>query len=343
MENSLNTVVIGLPWAGTSTLFSILDVLASVRRDWAMLHGEQMRPSPFRARLCTPDGEPYRDLNGRLITPDSALPRPATVELVILPDMHLDPWKPLPSELDLVADWIRSVHEAGGLLTSVCSGALLLGLSGVLHGVDATTHWAYSARLAEEFDGVRVKRERILVPAGDGHRIVTAGGASAWGDLLLYLIARIVSAEEARRIAKLYLIEPHAQGQMGFASLSARRQHADAVVGSLQRWIGANYDHANPVQEMARISRLTERTLLRRFRAATGQTPSEYVQTVRVEEAKQALETSDATIDKIAYEVGYTEPSAFRLAFKKRVGLSATEYRKKWRGKINRLISENVN
>lgn len=340
MEKSVDTVVIGLPWAGTSTLFAILDVLASVRRDWAMLHGEQIRPSPFRARLCTPDGDPYRDMNGRLITPDAALPRASTADLVIVPDMHLDPWKPLPSELNPVAEWVRAVHEAGGLLTSVCSGALILGLSGVLHGIDATTHWAYSDRLAEEFDGVCVRRERILVPAGDGHRIVTAGGASAWADLLLYLIARIVGEEEARRIAKLYLIEPHAQGQMGFASLLAGRQHADAVVGDLQSWIGSNYDHANPVHEMARISGLTERTLLRRFRAATGQTPSEYVQTVRVEEAKQALETSDTNIDKIAAEVGYVEPSAFRSAFKKRVGLSAAEYRRKWKGKIEGLVSK---
>ena len=338
MNKSLQTVVIGLPWAGTSTVYGVLDVLASVGRDWAMLHGEQARTSPFHARLCTPDGDPYRDTNGRLITPEAALPNPKQTDLVIVPDMHIDPWKPLPSELNPIAAWIAEVHAAGGIVTSVCSGALVLGLSGILKGIDATTHWAYSDRLAQEFESVLVRRERVLVPAGDGHRIVTAGGASAWADLLLYLVARFVGAEEARRVAKLYLIEPHAQGQLGFASLTAGRQHADAVVADLQSWIGANYDHANPVQEMARLSGLTERTLLRRFRAATGQTPSDYVQTVRVEEAKQALETSETPIDEIAGEVGYSEPSAFRTAFKKRVGLNASEYRKKWRAKISHVV-----
>lgn len=340
MSKSLETVVIGLPWAGTSTVFAILDVLASVGRDWAMIHGEQMYPSPFLARLCTLDGAAYRDMNGRLITPDSVLPDPSQTDLVIVPDMHFDPWKPLPEELKPIADWVAQVYEAGGMATSVCSGALLLGVSGVLDGVDATTHWAYSERLAEEFKGIHVRRERVLLPAGDGHRIVTAGGASAWADLVLYLIAHLVGCEEARRIAKLYLIEPHAQGQMGFASLSAGRQHTDAVVGDLQSWIAMNYEHTSPVQEMARMAGVTERTLLRRFRAATGQTPSDYVQTVRVEEAKQVLETSDTPIDEIAGEVGYTEPSAFRTAFKKRVGLSASEYRKKWQGKLSHVLED---
>lgn len=312
-------------------MYSILDVLASVGRDWEMLHGEPSRGSPFEVRLCTPNGRSYRDANNRVITPDGPLPDPDTVDILIVPDMHLDPLSPLPTELVPIGAWIKSAHDAGAITTSVCSGALLLGLSGVLEGLEATTHWAYSDRLAEEFEKVTVRRERILVPAGDGHRIVTAGGASAWADLLLYLISRMSGIEEARRIAKLYLIEPHLQSQMSFASLTAGRQHTDAVILELQSWIGQNYDHANPVSRIAEISGLNERTLLRRFKAATGQTPISYVQTIRIEEAKQVLETTDAAIDDIAVEVGYSEPSSFRAAFKKRVGISAGAYRKKWR------------
>lgn len=181
------------------------------------------------------------------------------------------------------------------------------------------------------FPRVLLRRERILVPEGEGHRLVTAGGASAWADLLLYLISRLAEPEEARRIAKLYLLDPHIEGQLCYASLTAGRQHDDQLVAAAQVWAAKHYHLPNPVSLMVQQSRLSERSLLRRFRRATGQTPVEYVQTLRVEEAKQMLETSDDAIDEIAAEIGYTEPSSFRNAFRKRVGLSASVYRRKWR------------
>lgn len=140
----------------------------------------------------------------------------------------------------------------------------------------------------------------------------------------------LVGCEEARRVTKLCLIELHSWGKMGFALLPASRQHSDAVVDNLQSWIAVNYEHPNPAQEMARRGSMTERTLLRRFRAANGQTPSDCVQTVLVEEAKHALETSDTPTDEIAGEVGCAVPSVVRAAFKKRVGFSAGEYCRKW-------------
>ena len=93
-----------------------------------------------------------------------------------------------------------------------------------------------------------------------------------------------------------------------------------------------NYEHPSPVQTMAQMSDLSERSFLRRFRRATGQSPLAYIQTIRVEEAKQMLETTTTPIDDIAAEVGYSEPSSFRAAFRKHVGVPASAYRKKWRG-----------
>ena len=108
----------------------------------------------------------------------------------------------------------------------------------------------------------------------------------------------------------------------------------DLLVADAQVWAAQNYDDPNPVAAMARRSGLTERSLLRRFRAATGQSPIDYVQTLRIEEAKQILETTQTPIEDIAAEVGYSEPSSFRLAFRKRVGISASVYRKKWRAAV---------
>lgn len=323
------TAVLAMPCVGTSTVFGILDVMGSVGRDWQMLHGTQAGPSAFDAKLLSIDGASYQDVNGRVITPDGALSDFDRPDVVIVPDLHLAPSSPMPDEFGEMSIYIRTAHARGAVITSVCSGSVLLAATGVLNGLEATTHWGFGDFMTREFPDIQLRRERILVPAGEGHRVVTAGGASAWGDLMLYLIGRFAGEEEARRMAKIYLLQPHTEGQLHYASLLAGRQHEDAVVAEAQVWAADNYAVPRPVAAMAKRTGLTERNLLRRFRRATGQSPADYIQTLRIEEAKQMLETSDTPIEEIASEVGYTETSSFRNAFKRHVGMSASAYRKK--------------
>lgn len=332
-ERSIITAVIGSPSAGTATTFSILDVLASVGRDWEVLHSKPpLNEAAFTPSLRTTTGGPYWDVNGRKITPDALLSEDPPPNLIIVPDIHIDPMAPLPPDLEEAAEWIRQAYERGALVTSVCSGALVLAASGILDGKQATTHWGFADVLARRHPDIDVRRERILAPTGDGHRIVTAGGASAWTDLMLYLIARLAGEEAARRTAKVWLIDSHNDGQLSYASLTASRQHDDKLVADAQAWAADNYMSPSPVAAMTKGSGLSERGFLRRFRRATGQSPVEYVQTLRIEEAKQMLEASDIPIEGIAEEVGYLEPSSFRSAFQKRVGMSPSQYRRKWRG-----------
>ena len=330
LKSTYRTAVLAMPCVGTSTVFGILDVMASVGRDWEMLHGDQPAPPVFQASLLSLDGQPYSDINSRRITPDGALQAFGQPDLVIVPDLHLDPSAPLPAEFEDFVPWIVKAHSNGAMIASVCSGSLLLAETGLLNGLDATSHWGYCDVIAQRFPEVRLRRERILVPAGEGHRVITAGGASAWGDLMLYLIGRLAGEREARNMAKVYLLQPHTEGQLHYASLVAGRQHDDAIVAQAQVWAVDNYASSAPVAAMADHCGLTERSLLRRFKRATGQTPADYIQTLRIEEAKQVLETSTTPIDEVAEDVGYTETSSFRNAFRKRVGMSASAYRKKW-------------
>ncbi len=327
---SINTTVIGSRYAGTSTLFSILDILASVGRDWEVLHGLPVQVPVFDVSLRTSDGAPYWDINGRKITPDAMLSEAPAPDLIIVPDLHIDPNTGMPDDMKPVADWIGAAEARGAIVTSVCSGTMLLGATGLLDGKEATTHWGFADMLDRNYPKVKVCRDRILVPAGEGHRVVTAGGASAWADLMLYLIARFAGADEARRIAKIYLIDPHLDGQLTYASLTSARQHDDQLIAQAQVWAAQHYDTPSPVAAMAERSGMTERGFHRRFKKATGQAPGDYIQTLRIEEAKQLLETSATPIDEVSAEVGYSEPSSFRSAFRKRVGISASAYRKKW-------------
>jgi transcriptional regulator GlxA family with amidase domain len=153
---------------------------------------------------------------------------------------------------------------------------------------------------------------------------------AAWEDLALYLIARFYGEAAAIKAAKLYLFGDRSEGQLLFAALGKPKRHEDAVIARSQEWIANHYDMPNPVTQMVRRSGLADRSFKRRFKAATGFTPMDYVQTLRVEEAKQALESTDDSVEKIAQQTGYEDPTAFRRLFKRLTGVTPGRYRKRF-------------
>jgi transcriptional regulator GlxA family with amidase domain len=172
----------------------------------------------------------------------------------------------------------------------------------------------------------------MLVAADPDHRIVTAGGASAWEDMALYLISRYCGQGEAVKAAKVFLLGDHSEGQLPYAAMIKPRQHGDAAIAAAQDWIADHYAVANPVGRMVERSDLSERTFKRRFRAATGFSPVEYVQTLRIEEAKQYLETTGLTTEEIGALVGYGDPAFFRRLFKRQSGITPAAYRLRYGG-----------
>ena len=325
----LLTAVLATPETGTAGTFIIMDLLSAVGLLWETLHGEAPQAPRFLPRLLTIDGKPYRDIHGVLLQPHGSVADYPAPDIVIIPELAIDPWKPLPDSFAAAAAWIRAAYESGALVASLCSGSMLLSETGLLDGEDATSHWGYCDAIASRHPGIRMRKERVLVLAGEGHRLITTGGFSSWHDLLLYLVGRIAGQEEARRLAKLFLLDWHNEGQLPFAALTVGRRHDDKLLTAAQLWVADNYANPNPVAAMAAQCGLTERSFLRRFRRATGQSPLEYVQTLRIEEAKQLLETTTMPLDDIAAEVGYTEPSAFRHLFRKLVGITPSAYRKR--------------
>lgn len=330
-DRALLVAVVATPETGALGTFAIIDVLGAVGRRWQVLHGDAARPPRFETRLVTLDGRPFRTPHGIVVTPQAALADVPAPDIVIIPELVLPLDRPLPRSHHSIAGWLLAAHGRGAVLASVCSGALLLAATGLLDGEDATTHWGYCELMCRHFPRVHLRKKRILVPAGAGHRLVTAGGSTSWGDLLLYLIARFAGEEEARRVARVFLIQAHSQGQLPFAGLSAVRRHEDQVIRDAQLWIADNYRSANPVAAMAARAGMTGRGFHGRFRRATGMSPLEYVQTLRIEEAKQLLETTPTPLDDIAAEVGYAETASFRRLFRRMVGISPSAYRRQAR------------
>ena len=246
--------------------------------------------------------------------------------------MFIAPETRLDGRYDQDLEWIRRWYEAGSVIGTACAGSLLLAEAGLLDGLDAASHWGYCDIMAERYPNVRVQPNRALVITGEEQRIVMAGGGSSWHDMALYLVARLLGIEEAMRVARVYLIDWHHIGQQPFASLSRTRQVDDAVIANSQEWIAQNYDHAAPGAAMTEMSGLPERSFKRRFAKATGMTPIEYIQTLRLEESKLVLETTDIPVEAVAMEVGYEDPSYFGRLFKRNVGLTPAQYRKRFGG-----------
>jgi transcriptional regulator GlxA family with amidase domain len=225
-------------------------------------------------------------------------------------------------------DWIRRRYREGAMIYSACSGSIMLAATGLLKGREATSHWGYEQLFRNSYPDIEFRPEPALTFADPAGRIVTAGGTTSWHDLAIHIISRHCSPGEALRIAKVYLLKWHAEGQLPYASLVRRSPHADSAVRACEDWLAEHYRQPNAVQGVVSVSEIPERTLKRRFKTATGSTLIDYVQNLRVEEAKRLLETGPLAFDEISAEVGYENPGFFRRLFKRRTGLTPGQYRR---------------
>ncbi|SRR5690606_21567847 len=327
----LRAALLAVPESTASTLYGMHDVLTSAGRDWDLLTKGTLGHSLVESRIVSVDGRAFRGPNGLSIEPHGSLADCPPVDVIAIPDLMIAPDDALDGRHEAERRWLVERYAAGTTLATACTGALLLAATGMLDGQDATTHWAYCDALAARYPRVRVHPNRSLVLGGAEQRLVMAGGGMAWHDLALFLIARFVSVEEAMRVARLHLIDWHHVGQQPFAALTRSRQVDDAVIAECQAWIAQHYDHDAPVAAMACLSGLSERSFKRRFARATGMAPLEYVHTVRLEEAKHSLETTDLPVEAIAQAAGYEDGSFFGRLFRRKVGLTPAQYRRRFR------------
>jgi transcriptional regulator GlxA family with amidase domain len=223
--------------------------------------------------------------------------------------------------------WLKGRHQNGTIMCSVCAGAFLLADTGMVSGRTITTHWQHGQEFRDRFPETMLDTDRLIIDDGD---VISAGGGMAWIDLGLHLIAKLLSPTVMLATARYFLVDPAGRQQSFYSHFSPGLQHGDAQVLKLQRWLHEHYGEALTVPEMAGICNLGERTLLRRFHKATGFNPGEYLQLWRTSKAKQALEFSTRSVEEIALAVGYQDTSAFRMVFKKVVGLAPSEYRNRF-------------
>lgn len=243
-------------------------------------------------------------------------------DTVIVPGME-EPSDEVPEPI-LVA--LRQAWRRGARIASICTGAFALAASGLLDGRRATTHWSCTASLAERYPQISVEPDVLFVDEG---RIITSAGSSAGLDMCLHLVHRdhgqSVAAQSAR-MAVAPLTRDGGQAQF----IRHEPPTSRSSLTTLIEWAAINVSKPLSVDVLANKAGMSPRTFARRFREQTGTTPLQWLVTARVQRAKELLEESDMLVDQIALRAGFESAVTFRTRFRSVVGLTPTEYRRRF-------------
>ncbi len=247
-------------------------------------------------------------------------------DLIIIPSLNHNYEKAVKGNQPLI-DWIAKQYKGGAEIASICTGAFLLASSGLLDGRNCSTHWAVADNFRNMFPEVNLQTDKLIT---DENGIYTNGGAYSFLNLIIYLVEKYYDRQTAIFCAKVFQIEMDRSSQSAFIIFKGQKLHGDEVVKKAQAYIENNLDEKISVEHLSAKFAVGRRNFDRRFIKATGNTPVEYAQRVKIESAKKAFETCRKTVNEVMYEVGYSDVKAFREVFRKITGLSPLEYRSKY-------------
>jgi transcriptional regulator GlxA family with amidase domain len=223
---------------------------------------------------------------------------------------------------------MRTAHQRGARIVSLCTGAFVLAAAGLLDGRRATTHWMYAGLLAKRYPRVKVDPAVLYVDEGD---VLTSAGLAAGLDLCLHLVRLDFGPEVANLLARRLVISPHRPGgQAQYVEMPLPRHEGDSLA-PLLHWALEHLDEPLTIEQLAAHQSVTPRTLIRRFRAATGLAPLQWLLAQRVQRARQLLESTDDPPGRIAESCGLGTEANLRHHFARLVGRSPTEYRREFR------------
>jgi transcriptional regulator GlxA family with amidase domain len=329
-KKSIHVSLLAIPEVMASTLIGLHDVLNS----FALLSTyNDALPSdpPFSVEIVAPSSGLTHTSGGMPIPAGRSIDDIDSTDVIIVPSVIVARGEWLKGRYPSIVRWLIEMHGKGAQLCSTCSGVLLLAETGLLEGKEATIHWIYAPTFQRNFPGVRLRVEKALVSIGENNQFIMSGASTAWHDLILCLISQHAGPTAAQAIAKFFAFQWHADGLSPYVMFEPAMDHGDAVVQEIQKWLNNHFSVPSPIEQAVRRSGIAERTFKRRFKNATGHTPIEYVQRLRVDEAKRRLERTTAPIDEIGWQVGYEDPTFFRRLFKRLTGVTAGAYRRRFR------------
>ena len=260
------------------------------------------------------------------VKPHTHISSVSKTDLIIIPSLNHNYQKAVKANKPMI-EWIEKQYKQGAEIASICTGAFLLASSGLLDGKNCSTHWSVADHLRTEFPKINVQMDQLIT---DENGIYTNGGAYSFLNLIIYLIEKYFDRQTAIFCSKVFQIEMDRQSQSPFIIFNGQKQHNDEVVKKAQEYIEKKLYEKISTGHLSSKFAVGRRNFDRRFIKATGNTPLEYSQRVKIESAKKSFEVSRKTVNEVMYEVGYSDIKAFREVFKKITGLSPLEYKNRY-------------
>jgi len=274
----------------------------------------------YKFVTCAADAGPMRAVGGVNVTAEADLSVLSRAGTVIIPG-----WRgadAAPSEQ--LVDALRKAHAAGARLVTICSGVFVLAAAGILTNETVTTHWRYADKLQAKYPQLKVDPNVLYVDEG---QILTSAGSAAGLDLCLHLVRRDFGPRIANQVARRLVMAPHRNGgQAQFIERPLQPRANDRLADVIAK-IGERINEPFTIESMARAAAMSPRTFMRRFRDATGRSPAEWLIDARIERARDLLESTDLSIDKIAERCGFGASATLRHHFRRKVALSPLAYR----------------
>lgn len=327
---TVKVAIVAPPGCIGSTVHGLLDAFATANACAA--EDTAASRTSFVIEVVTPDGKPARSYNGHTINADGGLKTAEGADIILLAPIMpattaIATIASKAKKLDGLLAWLRQQSKRGSCIATSCTGSFLLAEAGLLRGKVATTHWRAAHAFRARYPEVVLRESELITEDGN---IVCSGGAVSYIDLAIHLIRRFGGTSLALRCARMLVFDPGRDRQSAYLAFEPEKAHGDKPILKAQEWLEANYWREIDVESVADLLGMSSRNFKRRFKASCGEPMTNYLQRVRLAAACDRLAASDAPIQQIIFDVGYTDASSFGRLFKESMGLTMGDYRKRF-------------
>ncbi len=323
LREFMKIYIFGFDKAYVSSMVGLMDIFQQAKQllqDQYEKHHEDLT-----IRLVSVDGKPILCQNNILLNVHCSIEDIQQADIFIITSIH-DVDTALQKHRFMI-DWLKNQYKNGTAIVSICTGAFLLAETGLLDGKDATTHWSISNMFKERYPAINLKPDKLIINHGD---LYCSAGSGSSTDLAYYLLEKHYGHSLASQTAKFFIHDFRRASQYAYTIYEAKTGHNDTQILKTQRWINNHLTESMNIKQLSEVACMSQRTFERRFKNVTGDSPIVYIQRLKVENAKQKLETTNMSFDEISYEMGYLNSGSFRKIFVKWVNLLPSEYRKRF-------------